>query len=113
MNGFREPLPSAPDRHKVRGDITLVEQHTLDNVKRRAGSLGLLNRNDAVLTDLVQRFRDKLTDFRVVVARDRGDLRNLLVVPDLDCVLFESRNRSLYRLSIPLLTESGAPPAAT
>ena len=42
-------------------------------------ALGLFNRNDAVLTDLLHRVGDQIADFLVVVRRDGADLGDFLL----------------------------------
>ena len=62
--------------HEVGREIPAVELHTFDDVERGLERLGLFDRDDAVLADLVHRFSDDLADRRVAVGRDRADLRD-------------------------------------
>ena len=58
--------------HEVRGDVALVELHALGELELDADGVGLLDRDDAVLADLVEGLGDQLAD-RGVAAGDRGD----------------------------------------
>ena len=60
--------------HEVRREIAAVELHALDDIERGLERLGFLDRDHAVLADLVHRFRDDLADGGVAVGRDRADL---------------------------------------
>ena len=63
---------------EVGRDEAAVELHALDDLERRLGGLRFLDRDDAVAADLLHRVGDELADRRIVVRRDRGDLRLLL-----------------------------------
>ena len=63
---------------EVRRQIAAVELHTVNCLQRRLEALGLFNGNDAVLADLLHRFRDQVADFGIIVRRDRADLRDFL-----------------------------------
>ena len=67
--------------HEVRRDVALVEAHALDEVHLHAEGLALLDGDDAVLADLVDRLGDHLTDL-VVGGRDRRDLGDLILRVD-------------------------------
>ena len=60
--------------HEVRREIPAVELHAFDDVERGLERLGFLDGDDAVLADLVHRFRDDLADGRIAVGRDGADL---------------------------------------
>src|SRR5690606_12348113 len=64
---------------EVRRQVATVELHALDRLERGLETLGLLDRDDAVLPDLLHGVRDQVADLRVVVRRDRADLRDLLL----------------------------------
>jgi hypothetical protein len=68
--------------HEVGRHVALVELHALDHVERGLDRLGLLDRDRAVLADLLHRLGDDAADRRVGVGRDRRDLLDLLVVLD-------------------------------
>ncbi len=53
---------------EVRRDIAAIELHALDEVGFELEALALLDRDDAVLADLVHHVRDQLTDFAVLGA---------------------------------------------
>src|ERR1043165_8587945 len=61
---------------EVRAEVAAVELHALDHVQLGLHRLRLLDRDDAVLADLVHRFRNQLADGAVAVGRDRADLRD-------------------------------------
>ena len=52
---------------EVGGDVAAIELHALDHVQRGGHGLGFLDRDDAVLADLLHRFRDQIADGLVVV----------------------------------------------
>ncbi len=60
--------------HEVRRQIAAVELHAFDDIERGLERLGFFDGDDAVLADLVHRFRDDLADGGVAVRRDRADL---------------------------------------
>ena len=62
--------------HEVGREVAAVELHALDDVERGLERLGFLDRDDAVLADLLHRFGDDLADRRVAVGGDRADLRD-------------------------------------
>ena len=63
--------------HEVGREVAAVELHALDDLERRLGRLRLLDRDDALGADLLDRVGDELADRRVVVRGDRRDLRLL------------------------------------
>jgi hypothetical protein len=63
--------------HEVGGQVALVELHALDPLDVRLEALALLDRDDAVLADLVHGLGDHLADLLVVVRRDGADLGDL------------------------------------
>ena len=67
---------------EVRRQVALVELHALDEVELHAERVGLLDRDHAVLADLVDRVGDDLADRRVC-GGDGGDLGDLGLVVDL------------------------------
>jgi hypothetical protein len=60
--------------HEVRAEVALIELHALDVVERGLGGLAVLDLDDAVRSDLGDRFGDELADLGVVVGGDGGDL---------------------------------------
>src|SRR5665647_2592758 len=71
---------------EVRREVALVELHALGELELGDRGLGLLNRDDTVLADLVERFGNEATDNRVL-RREGGDLGDLFLAFDLTCVI--------------------------
>ena len=63
---------------EVGREIAAVELHALDDVELGLGGLRLLDRDHALVADLLHRIGDHLADRGVAVRRDRADLRDLL-----------------------------------
>ena len=63
-------------RNEIRREIAAVELHSLDNLEQRVHRLRFLDRDDAVLADLVHSFRDDRADGLVAIRRNRSDLRD-------------------------------------
>ena len=61
-------------------EVAAVELHPLDDLEGRLEALGLLDRDDAVLADLVHRLGDDLADLLVAVGGDGADEGDLLGV---------------------------------
>ena len=57
-------------------EIAAVELHALDNVQFGLEALGLLDRDDALVADLLHRIGDHLADRLVAIGGDRADLRD-------------------------------------
>ena len=66
--------------NEVRGEIAAVELHSLDDVDGRLRLLPLLDRDHAVLANLQKSLGEDAADRRIVVASDRRDLHQLLLV---------------------------------
>ena len=62
--------------HEVRRDVALVEAHALDEVELHAEGLALLDGDDAVGADLLERLGDHRADL-LVGRRDGGDVGDL------------------------------------
>ncbi len=77
--------------HEVWGDISAVDLHALGELGLELKSLGLLDRDHAVLADTIHDFGDHLTDFRVCGGVG-GDLRDLLLALDLGGHLTNASN---------------------
>ena len=65
---------------EVGGEIAAVELHPLDDVDGRLRLLPLLDGDHAVLANLQKRLGEDAADRRIVVASDRRDLHQLLLV---------------------------------
>src|SRR6185437_12863257 len=61
-------------RDEVRGDIAAVELHALDDVELGLDALGFLDRDDALVADLLHGFGDHLADLGFAVGGDRAGL---------------------------------------
>src|SRR5665213_1491331 len=85
--------------HEVRREIAAVELHAVDRLERGLEAASFLDRDHAILADLLHRFGDQITDFLVVVRGDAADLRDLLLASrrDADALeLFDDRgNRAI------------------
>ena len=55
-------------------EVAAIELHALDDLERGLHGLGFFDRDDAVLADLLHRFRDDRADRAVAVGRDGADL---------------------------------------
>ncbi len=64
---------------EVGREVAAVELHALDRLQRGLEALGLLDRDHAVLADLLHRLGDQVADLRVVVRGDGADLGDLLL----------------------------------
>ena len=64
-------------------EVAAVELHALDDVELGLEALGLLDRDHALVADLLHRLGDHLADLALAVGRDRADLGDLLVGRDL------------------------------
>src|SRR5215207_10121782 len=65
--------------HEVLRHVAAVELHALDRLQRRLDAARLLDRDDAVLADLLHRLGNQVADLDVVVGRDGADLGDLLL----------------------------------
>ena len=68
--------------HEVRREVAAIELHPLDDLDGGLGALRLLDRDDALAADLLDRVADELADRGVVVGGDRRDLNLLLPARD-------------------------------
>ena len=59
---------------EVRREITAVELHAFDDIKRGLQPFGFFDGDHAFFADFVHRFGNDLADGRVVVRRDGADL---------------------------------------
>ena len=64
-------------------EIAAIELHALDDVELGLEALGLFNRDDAFVADLLHRLGDHLADRLVAIGGDRADLGDLLGGRDL------------------------------
>ncbi len=62
---------------EIRREIAAVELHAFDDVEFGLEALGLLDRDDALVADLLHRGRDHLADRLVAIGRNRADLGDL------------------------------------
>src|SRR6185437_10858600 len=82
---------------EVGGDVAAVELHPFDDLEFGLERLGFLNRNDALVADLLHGVGEELTDLCVAIGRDGADLGDLLVRGDLLGVLHEVRDDGVDR----------------
>jgi hypothetical protein len=75
--------------HEVGREVTAVELHALDHVELGGQRLGFLDRDDALVADLLHGLGDHAADLGVAVGRDRADLRDLVGGGDLLGALLE------------------------
>src|SRR2546428_118399 len=68
---------------EIGAQVSTVELHPLDDLEGRFEALRFLDRDDAVLADLLHRLGDDLADGLVVVGRDRADLGDRLATDGL------------------------------
>ena len=68
---------------EIRREIAAVELHALDDVELGLQALRLLDRDHALVADLLHRLGDHLADLAVVIGRDGADLRDLGIGRDL------------------------------
>ena len=78
-------------------DVAAVELHALDHFELGLERLCFLDRDHALVADLLHRIGNETTDLRVTVGRDSADLGDLLVRGDVLGVLLEVRNNRLDR----------------
>ena len=82
---------------EVGRDVAAVELHALDDVEFGLERLGFLNRDDALVADLLHGIRQELADFGVAVGGDGADLGDFLVRGDLLGVLDEVGDHGFHR----------------
>ena len=77
------------DRHllgvgdEVGREVAAIELHALDDFQLAVEALGLLDRDDALVADLLHGLGDHLADGLLAVGRNRADLRDLGRILDL------------------------------
>ena len=64
---------------EVGRDVAAVELHALDDVELGLEALGLLDRDHALVADLLHRLGEEAADLVVAVGRDGADLGDLVV----------------------------------
>src|SRR5687768_8355330 len=69
--------------NEIRGEIAAVELHALDDVELGLEALGLLDRDHALVADLLHRLGDHVADVALAVGRDGADLGDLVRGRDL------------------------------
>src|SRR5437899_369952 len=81
---------------EVGRDVAAVELHAFDDLEFGLERLGFLNRDDALVADLLHGVGKELADFRVPVGRDGADLGDFLVRGDLLGVLDEVGDHGVH-----------------
>ena len=95
--------------------IAAVELHAFDDFDGRLVAAAFFDRDHAVLADLRERVGQHAADRRVVVAGDRGDLLQALLVLDVDrlgLLLDRFADRLRRPCAMPRLRAIGSAPAA-
>ncbi len=69
--------------------VAAVELHALDDVEFRLHALGFLDRDDALVADLLHRLGDHAADLGLAIGRDGADLRCLGLRGDLLAALLQ------------------------
>src|SRR5580700_1342949 len=82
---------------EVGRDIAAVELHALDDVEFGLERLGFLNRDDALVADLLHGIGEELADLGVAIGGDGADLGDFLVRGDLLGVLDEVGDHGFHR----------------
>ena len=82
---------------EVGRDVAAVELHALDDVELGLEALGLFDRDDALVADLLHRLGEEVADFLVAVGGNGADLGDLFVRRDLLRVLLQVRDHRLDR----------------
>ena len=74
---------------EVRRDVAAIELHPFDDLDLGFERLGFLDRDDALVADLLHRLRDHLADRRIAIRRDRADLSDFRGRADFLCALLD------------------------
>ena len=82
---------------EVGRDVAAVELHALDHFELGLERLRLLDRDHALVADLLHRIGEEAADLGIAVGRDGADLGDLLVRGDVLGVLLEVRDDGLDR----------------
>src|SRR5512140_2631266 len=84
---------------EVRGEIAAIELHAVDRLERGLEAACLLDRDHAILADLLHRLGDEISDLAIVVRGNGTDLRDLLLAgrrnADALELLDDRRNRAI------------------
>src|SRR4029077_17757049 len=78
-------------------EIATVELHALDDVELGLEALGFLDRDDALVPDLLHSLGDHLPDIAFAIGRNRADLGDLLAGRNLLRALLDVGDDSLDR----------------
>ena len=82
---------------EVGRDVAAVELHAFDDLEFGLERLGFLNRDDALVADLLHGVGEELADLGVAIGRDGADLGDFLVRGDLLGVLDEVGDDGFHR----------------
>ena len=82
---------------EVGRDVAAVELHAFDDLEFGLERLGFLDRDDALVADLLHGVGEELADFGVAVGGDGADLGDFLVRGDLLGVLDEVGDHGFHR----------------
>src|SRR5712671_4914676 len=84
-------------RHEIGREIAAIELHALDDVELGLEALRLLDRDHALVADLLHRLGDHLADLALAIAGDGADLGDLVVGRDLLGALLHVLDHRRYR----------------
>ena len=92
---FRDHLVGVGD--EVRRQVAAIELHAFDDFQLGLERLGFLDRDHALIADLLHGLRDEIADFLLAIGGDGADLCNFLGALHLLGALLEVSNRSRCR----------------
>ena len=75
--------------YKIRGEVTVIELHTVYDIENGFCSVGFLDSDNTVRTNLVHGIGDHITDFGIAVSGDGTNLGDGLLIVYLNGILIE------------------------
>ncbi len=81
--------------NEVGREVAAIELHPVDRLQGGLEALRLLDRDDALLADLLHRLGDQLADLRITVGRDGADLGDVLLAVGRDREILERGDERL------------------
>jgi hypothetical protein len=98
---------------EIGAEIAAVELHALDRFQLGGEALGFLDRDHALIADLVHRLGQNAADLLVAIGRDGGNLRDFAVGGNLLRMGFQIGDNGLTARSMPRFRSIGFMPAPT